>query len=317
VANERLRQAISQAGLEPEQLADQIEVDVKTVQRWLAGRTPHPRLRARLARALGREEHELWPDVATEPADDSESRGEIQGAWAHADDEGVPDWQELLDEAVDRVELLGYSLIAVVSVDGVIDTLAEKGNSGARVRILISAPDSIWVTATAQHLGQQDDYIGRSQLQLEIETARAHLESLTDHLDVDVRQFYADPGYTILRFDNQMLVIPRLHGIPAAYAPLLHLRRQGDGGLFDQFEAHLAAIVAQASEPIHAARDAYPNPNTHPERYQPLDKARYDQELEAGRERYTERAETPTRPIEEVRAELRRTDQPDDATPPD
>jgi transcriptional regulator with XRE-family HTH domain len=317
VPNERLRQAISQAGLEPEQLADRVEVDIKTLQRWLAGRTPHPRLRARLARALGREERELWPELAIEAPEDSESGGEIQGAWAHADDERVPAWHELLEEAVDRIELLGYSLIDVVSVDGVIDTLAQKAGSGARVRILISAPDSIWVTATAPQLGQEEDYIGRSQLRLEIETARAHLEPLAEHADIDLRQFYADPGHTILRFDDQMLVIPRLHGTSSADAPLLHLQRLGDGGVFDQFAVHLDALAEQASEPIRPAPDLYPNPSTHPHRYQPLTKALYEQELDAGRQRYRERTEAPSRPIEEVRAELRRTGRPADATTAD
>jgi transcriptional regulator with XRE-family HTH domain len=310
VPNERLRQAISQAGLEPEQLADQVEVDIKTLQRWLAGRTPHPRLRARLARALGRDEHELWPELAIEVPEDSKSGGEIRGAWAHADDEGVPDWQELLEEAVDQIELLGDSLIDVVSSDGVIDTLAEKGNSGARVRILISASDSIWVTATAQQLGQKEDYIGRSQLRLEIETARAHLEPLAGHADIDLRQFYADPGHTILRFDDQMLVIPRLHGTSSADAPLLHLQRLGNGGLFDQFARHLHAIAERASETILPAPDLYPNPSTNPDRYEPLTKARYEHELEVARHRQLGKA---SRPVEEVRAEIRRTGYPVDA----
>ena len=50
--NEHLRTAITHAGLTLEEFADIVQVDVKTVQRWLAGRTPYPRHRARVAGAL-------------------------------------------------------------------------------------------------------------------------------------------------------------------------------------------------------------------------------------------------------------------------
>jgi hypothetical protein len=156
-----------------------------------------------------------WPDVATAPAEDNEI-SEIEGAWAHADDPGVPDWRELLEGAIERVELFDYSLIDILAADGVTDTLAAKAGSGCRVRILISAPDSIWVRARAHALAQDEDYIGRSRLALEIETARGYLEPLTQVDGIALREIYADPGHRILRFDEQMLVSPNLHGTPVA-----------------------------------------------------------------------------------------------------
>ncbi len=101
LGNERLRAAIRQAGLEPEQLAELVEVDIKTVGRWLSGGNPYTKHRTKVARALGREEHELWPELAAAPAerDHEDTRGEIQGAWAHPDDPDIPDWRELLEEA--------------------------------------------------------------------------------------------------------------------------------------------------------------------------------------------------------------------------
>ena len=54
MANERLRQAVLNAGLSLDDLAAQVDIDVKTVERWITnGRVPHPRNRAKTARALG------------------------------------------------------------------------------------------------------------------------------------------------------------------------------------------------------------------------------------------------------------------------
>jgi DNA-binding transcriptional regulator YiaG len=45
--NEQLRTAITGVGLSLEEFADIVQVDVKTVRRWLAGRTPYSRHRIR------------------------------------------------------------------------------------------------------------------------------------------------------------------------------------------------------------------------------------------------------------------------------
>ncbi|WP_420883969.1 Scr1 family TA system antitoxin-like transcriptional regulator [Micromonospora sp. CPCC 205547] len=62
---------MAEAGETAESLAERIGVDPKTAARWVSpGRVPHPRHRAAVSRALGREVGELWPDVVRrrEPA---------------------------------------------------------------------------------------------------------------------------------------------------------------------------------------------------------------------------------------------------------
>ncbi|SCG68497.1 helix-turn-helix domain-containing protein [Micromonospora halophytica] len=69
--NDVLRVAMAEAGETAESLAEQAGVDPKTAARWVSpGRLPHPRHRAAVARALGREIGELWPEVVRrrEPA---------------------------------------------------------------------------------------------------------------------------------------------------------------------------------------------------------------------------------------------------------
>lgn len=59
--NERLRRAMAQAQVDVDDVSRAAEVDPKTVQRWLAGRMPHPRHRWTVAKALSQDEGYLWP----------------------------------------------------------------------------------------------------------------------------------------------------------------------------------------------------------------------------------------------------------------
>ena len=208
---------------------------LKTVQRWLGGRTPRPRHRAKIADAVDREEHELWPDVAV-PARQSDDRRELAGIYAHAGDLRVPDWQTLLQGAREHIDLLDYTLGEIVGSPGVTDVLTQKADAGCRIRVMIAHPKSIWVTSVAQQLGQREpDADGHTTLDREIGLARGHVEPLIGHQGIQLRTFWAERTNTILRFDDQMLVTLHLYAEPGPRAPLLHLQRFGDDGLFEQF----------------------------------------------------------------------------------
>jgi lambda repressor-like predicted transcriptional regulator len=80
MANKQLRDAIQNAGIDIQELADQIRVDPKTIERWVAGRTPYPRYRSRLARALSTTQQQLWPQLAPEPVPDRPRTGQGQAS---------------------------------------------------------------------------------------------------------------------------------------------------------------------------------------------------------------------------------------------
>ena len=88
MANKQLRDAIQNTGIDIQELADQVRVDPKTIERWVAGRTPYPRYRARLAKALGTTQQQLWPELApeTEPAVPGTSQGRAGGTNDNATD---------------------------------------------------------------------------------------------------------------------------------------------------------------------------------------------------------------------------------------
>lgn len=64
VGNDRLREAFEAENLTYEQVAAALNVDRKTVQRWVTeGRTPYPKHRRGVVALVGVPETELWPDA--------------------------------------------------------------------------------------------------------------------------------------------------------------------------------------------------------------------------------------------------------------
>lgn len=300
MGNERLRAAIAQAGLDADQLATLVEVDVKSVQRWIAGAAvPYTRHRTRVAKALRRPEQELWPEVATRLSGE-DAREEIIGAFAKAGDPRAPSWLELLKHATARIDLLDYSLIDLLDTPGTVDLLAAKGARGCQVRILIAATqsDPVWEADWElapdwewdRHLGHPD----REHEAMEVgdSVARGHSyieERLLEKPGVQAREFAAQRFNTILRFDDEMLLTLHLWGVRNSLAPLLHLRRTTEAGLFDQFVAHYEALWQPASPLEPQAEQEQPeaaNEADFPHFLQPLTLEEFELELAHLRARY-------------------------------
>ena len=78
VANERLRSRITGARLTIAEVATQVGVDPKTVERWIVlGRIPHRSHRWATASLLGTDEAYLWPELADERRTQAASTSEL------------------------------------------------------------------------------------------------------------------------------------------------------------------------------------------------------------------------------------------------
>jgi len=92
-------------GIELESLARQVEVDPKTVQRWIGGRVPHPRHRWKICDLLGQAEEHLWPGVGL-GASGTHHTSEIVAALGEGVDESygraARDW--LIDRIIGAME---------------------------------------------------------------------------------------------------------------------------------------------------------------------------------------------------------------------
>jgi hypothetical protein len=199
-------------------LAQIVEVDIRTVRRWLSGRTPYPRQRGKVACALDTTEHALWPEIMAAAPPRSQPTDLLAG-YPSASDLAAPDWKTLMHATTDQIELLGQTLTPILATRGVAEMLATKASHGCDVRILVSDP-------------------------------RPHLAPLLDQLRIEIRVLEVPTHHTIHRFDEQLLLTLHLLGQDAEQAPLLHLRRAASGGLFDRFAEHYNDLWEQHSQPI-------------------------------------------------------------------
>jgi transcriptional regulator with XRE-family HTH domain len=257
VSNDRLRAALKNAGLDAEQLADAVQVDYKTVQRWISGRVPYSKHRARVAAALGVTERELWPEAAVEPKDGA-GRMELIGAFARTDDVLAPDWKTAITEAGERIDLLDYTLLHILGAAGMPELLTAKATAGCQIRLLISYATR---ARLAEDIPLDTPYENDPpQAQVEIARSRGIINQLLEHQNVQARKFAVMRFNSIVRCDQRMLVTLHLWGINGQQAPLIHLRELDHPGLFEQYEQHYEQIWEHASHPIEHEPDRFPDP---------------------------------------------------------
>jgi hypothetical protein len=240
VVNERLRRALHDADVDIDDVARATGATHRTVERWIKpGRTPRPRHRFAVARLVRRDEAYLWPGVASPGAETATA--EIVNAYAHRADVPTDVWWQLFCDAKDQVDLLGYALLHLPeSHSRLVDLLRGKAAAGCAIRIAVADPDSGYVADR-----DKEERLGGT-LGARIRTSLHYLEPLFDCDGAELR-YHATPMYnSVFRFDDDMLVTPHVYGRPGRLAPLLHLRRRQEDGIFDNYVTHLEAIWAGA-----------------------------------------------------------------------
>jgi transcriptional regulator with XRE-family HTH domain len=250
--NGQLRAAIRSAGLTLEEFADIAAVDVKTVQRWLAGRNPHPANRARVAAALDTPEHELWPD-AVPSSDGSPEDGrlvpaltDVLAGYGHASDRGAPDPVDILRSAAERIELI--ELIVANLTPSIVDLLLDNASDGCHVRAIIEDPD-------------------------------APLEPLLAVDGIEIRASDGGEEFRFYRADDQMLLVLHRIGVLTESPPVIVIQRRTGAGLFDRlahaFEQRWDDTTPLPNrERLHAyladvEREPWPEPDSDPDRVAP------------------------------------------------
>ncbi len=248
MANEQLKNALGHAGLQPDDLADLIEVDVKTVRRWLYGALPYPRHRTRIARALDTAELELWPELTPDRDDDDAAASvrpgrDLIAIYPTRDHPAAPDPETILQDAKRQVDLLIPAFRALRDTHDLAQLVIAKARAGCAVRVLATRRP----TEVPQPIAEEINQLIRT-----LQNEGAALRQVESTQTVNV----------LIRADDSMLVTLYHYPRAPAQSPYLHLRRQSAGDLFDQYLAHLDAVWPHAEpvEPSELGADQNPQP---------------------------------------------------------
>src|SRR5690349_5089384 len=140
--NDRLRTALLERGMTPADLAEAMDVDPKTIERWLGGRLPYRRHRYAVAAHLGVDETYLWPEGQNRDQIVSASESEIINIYPHRWTVPSDLWRNFFDNAEQEIGVLVYSGLFLCQDAGVLRIFRKKAGAGASVRILLGDPDS-------------------------------------------------------------------------------------------------------------------------------------------------------------------------------
>ncbi|HEY8474307.1 MAG TPA: XRE family transcriptional regulator [Natronosporangium sp.] len=227
--NERLRTAMLERGVTPTELAAALQVDPKSVERWIKGRTPYRRHRYAVAAHLGVDESYLWPDALSPDQVANASESEIINIYPHRWTVPSDLWRVFFDDAKQDIGILVYSGLFICEDAGILRILRKKADAGVTVRILLGDPDCEHVAQRGADEGIDDAMAAR------IRNAIALYKPLRDIAGIEFRLHRTILYNSIFRADDQMLVNSHIYGFPASQAPVLHLRRVAGGDMVNSY----------------------------------------------------------------------------------
>ncbi|MFF3667233.1 helix-turn-helix domain-containing protein [Microtetraspora malaysiensis] len=242
MANERLRAALLELGVSIADLATAIEVDPKTVERWITkGRAPYRKHRYAVATHLGMDESYLWPEALTREQVASASESEIVTVYPHRWAIPRDAWGRLFAQANNDIGVLVYSGLFLADDAGIVQMFGEKAGAGVRVRILLGDPDSPEVAQRGADEGIDDGMAAR------IRNALVLYRPLLGLAGVEIRLHRTVLYNSIYRGDDQFLVNTHAYGTPAGNAPVLHLRKVLGGGMVATYTESFERVWDQAT----------------------------------------------------------------------
>ena len=242
MANDRLRTAMIAAGITAETLAAKVGVDPKTVERWIGNETrkPHRRTQHQVAKVLGTRAIDLWPTPSTDlPTSGHESelvylypsRSSITGAT----------WERLINGVQHQMDVLVFSGAFLVEQYNLVPIIRDKAAQGVHFRLLVGDETSPAVIQRAIDEGTPGGLEGRVQMM------RRYLSDVAGLDGVEVRTHGTILYNSLYRFDDDLLVNGHAHGALAGQNPVLHLRRQPTGQMWQHYMRSFERVWAQAT----------------------------------------------------------------------
>ncbi|MFF8944285.1 XRE family transcriptional regulator [Streptomyces sp. NPDC014864] len=242
--NERLRSALLARGMTVQSLADELQVNAKTVERWITqGKVPYRRHQYAAATALQVDVTTLWEDDRNVDSTADLTKAEISTVYPHRHMVPPGLWREIFGRSQKSLDVLVYSGLFLAEDPLFHDLLRAKVEAGVRVRLLLGDPDC---AAVRQRGVDEGHRIMGGKIRNALVLYRPLIKS---HPDVGFRLHDSTLYNSIYRSDDEMLVNPHVYGIGAYMAPVLHLRRLPGGGIFDTY-AHSIEHTWETARPV-------------------------------------------------------------------
>lgn len=226
-------------------LAGKTGVDPKSVERWVnRGRVPRRQTAHKAAEILGEDVHALWPALRQAKAARAVSP-ELVALYDQRADLPVSMFADLLGAARKRIDVLVYAAVFLhEAYPRLNDLLRERAEAGCGIRIAVGDADSLNV----QQRGREEKF-GHG-IESRCRLALMHYRALVGVPGIEIRTHGTTLYNSIYRADDQMLVNAHVFGVNAYGAPVWHLRRNGDGGVFDTYVSSFDAVwqAAQSVE---------------------------------------------------------------------
>ncbi|MFF7410947.1 helix-turn-helix domain-containing protein [Streptomyces lydicus] len=238
--NERLRAAMAAGGWTHATLAARAQVDPKSVERWVnLGRTPRRATALLAAETLGEDVHALWPALRQARSARAVS-SELVALYDQRADVPVSTFTDMLAEARENIDVLVYA--AVFLHEGfprLNDLLRERAAEGCSVRIALGDAES----DNVRQRGKEERF-GHG-IESRCRLALMHYRPLLG-VPGKIRTHGTTLYNSIYRADDQLLANAHVWGVNAYGAPVWHLRRNGDGGIFDTYAQSFDAVWTAA-----------------------------------------------------------------------
>jgi hypothetical protein len=223
--NEFLRQAFGESQFNERDIAAELDVDPKTVSRWLDGRLPYPRHRECLSALLGVAENDLWPELVMTRHVPVPPVPPVLTTYPHRWAVPRDVWLRLFSSAEREINILVYSGLFLAEDVGILRVLAARAASGVLIRVLLGDPDSPEVADRGEAEGVGDAVAAK------IRNALACYRELREVEGVEIRLHRTTLYTSVYRADDEVLVNPHVFGVAAARAPVLHLRLAVEGDM--------------------------------------------------------------------------------------
>lgn len=247
MSNERLRAALLKKGLTPALLAERLQVDAKTAERWVGGRAPYRKHRFAVAALLGVDESYLWPGALTREQVSAASESEIISVYPHRWAVARDVWAQHFNDAEQEIDMLTMAGLFIAEDSGTVRLFRQKAEAGVRVRLLISDPDS-----PAVAIREKEEDTGPGVVASRVRNVLALLRPLRGVKGIEFRLHNACLYTSIFRSDDDVIVNAHVYGVAGSNAPVLHLRKVPGGDMVslyrDSFE-----IIWNSAQPLESS----------------------------------------------------------------